>query len=180
MQVYEATGHLCAVTTKKTPLPLNQSSTYDEYLAMPPAPNVETVVPLNLSTALGGQAASAMNGEAPTANSAKGAPAPAPSASVPTKRMSITSRLRRRKSSNGSGPPAQAEEQAAADRQRQLEASGASIVRTQVSGTGRQVKARMWLAKDSPINQKQLLPLLDIVGSTNQYISKVQFVLPGC
>lgn len=173
MQIYEATGQLCAVTTKKTPLPISQSTTYEEYLAMPLAPNVETIVPLNLSTAIGGQAASAMNGEPPDLNSTKGTPVPAASSMTASRRTSITSRLRRRKGSSSNQSTPQSEEPPFGDGQQQVESSGASTVRMQMSGTGRQVKARMWLTKDSPINQKQLLPLLDIVGSTNQYISKV-------
>eukprot|EP00892_Ulva_mutabilis_P007107 jgi/Ulvmu1/4769/UM020_0054.1 len=163
--VYEATGQLCAVTTKKTPLPLSQSTTHDEYLSMAPAPNVETIVPINLSTAIGGQAANAMNGESPAAASAKAAPAPAAGASSSSKGLSLSSRFRRKRGSSSQSV-------ASADTDEQAD-SAASTVRKQVAGTGRQVKARMWLAKDSPINQKQLMPLLDIVGSTNQYISKV-------
>lgn len=171
MQIYEAAGHLCAVTTKKTPLPIVQSTTYEQYLTMPLAPNVETIVPLNLSTAIGGQAASAMNGDTPDLNSTKGTTVA--SSAMAGRRMSITSRLRRRKGSSSNHSAPQAEEQPLGDGQPQVDSSGASTVRMQMSGTGRQVKARMWLTKDSPINQKQLLPLLDIVGSTNQYISKV-------
>lgn len=169
--MYEATGQLCAVTTKKTPLPISKSTSYEEYLAMKPAPNVETVVPLNLSTAMGGQAASAMNGEPPDRGSSRAAPVPASNAAS-NRRTSITSRFRRKKTGNGS--QGMIEEQGTVDAANGGTTQVANTVRMQMSGTGRQVKARMWLANDSPINQKQLLPLLDVVGSTNQYISKVR------
>ena len=149
------------MTTKKVPLPVNQNTTHEEYMG--------TVVPLNLSTAIGGQAASAMNGEAPQASATIGTSAQAANSSSSGRGLSLASRFRRKKGSSS---------QNAAQADEQVDSAAASIVRTQVAGTGRQVKARMWLSKDSPINQKQLLPLLDIMGSTNQYISKVPGVPP--
>jgi hypothetical protein len=49
-----------------------------------------------------------------------------------------------------------------------------NVLRTRIDGTGRKMKARLWLASKVPINQRQLLPLLEIIGTQNQYIGKVR------
>ena len=41
------------------------------------------------------------------------------------------------------------------------------------SSKGRKVRARVWMARSFPLNQKQLLPLLDVMGTTNKYLQKV-------
>jgi hypothetical protein len=175
-----------AVTTKKTNLPLQATTQYDEYLEMPPAPNVETIVPLNLSNAMSAGKGTDKGTGIPrdrSWNPDAQAPSPYPQSTQPAdtsnksgssgrfSAFSYSTRGRRRHTGGSC-----VQQQAAADIQGgelDGEAQGADTVRVQVAGTGRHVKARMWLARDAPINQKQLLPLLDVIGSTNQYISKV-------
>lgn len=48
-----------------------------------------------------------------------------------------------------------------------------NVLRTRAAGNGRKVKARLWLGTSVPINQRQLLPLLEIMGTQNKYIAKV-------
>jgi GPCR-chaperone len=182
MQLYEAHGELMAVTTKKTKLAVHRGSTYQEYLDMPPARDREATVPLNLATALGGkkdgktahalqeaQTAAGKSGDG-TADSRAFEPNSTRSSRFPFSGLSRKSRgtsLRHGvdcRSSVASG---------SADEETPTLGSMSEPVRVQVAGSGRHMKARMWLTPDSPINQKQLLPLLDIVGSTNQYIIKV-------
>ena len=54
--------------------------------------------------------------------------------------------------------------------------SAQDAVRKRAAGSGRKVKARLWLANKVPINQRQLVPLLDIMSTQNQYIGKVRTV----
>lgn len=184
VQLYEAHGELMAVTTKKTKLSLKKTTTYEEYLAMPAARDVEATVPLNLSTAITGSSedkvaqafadrSKASRGEASTSSSA-GSEQRESSSKFYFSSMGFSggSRSKNGASTQAPDPTDRASSQDGAD------AAGRSDpVRVQVAGTGRTVRARMWLTPDAPINQKQLLPLLDIAGSTNQYIIKV-LVLP--
>lgn len=188
MQLYEAHGELMAVTTRKTKLALQKSTTYEEYLAMSPARDVEATVPLNLSTAITGssddkvaqafaenaKSSKSQGGGASSSGGHTSAAAEVRKSSSSklsfTSRMGFSSKGKKERSSQGSdrlGRPSSQGSDAA---------GGSDPVKVQVSGTGRTVRARMWLTKESPINQKQLLPLLDILGSTNQYIIKVHVV----
>ena len=64
--------------------------------------------------------------------------------------------------------------------------SDTHVVRTRADGSGRKFRARIWLASKVPINQRSLLPLLEIMGTQNQYIAKVRiacntnFEKPDC
>jgi hypothetical protein len=200
MQLYEANGELVAVTTKKTKLKLRKSTTYEEYLSMPAARDMEATVPLNLSTAITGNSedkvtqAFAENSEATDAQAASNTgsrPQDAAGSSLPrsgakggsskdssSSRFTFSGMGLSRKSKSCQGSTATSDRSKAvssrACSQADSDAAGGSDpVRVQVAGTGRTVRARMWLTQDAPINQKQLLPLLEIAGSTNQYILKV-------
>lgn len=193
MQLYEAHGELMAVTTKKTKLPVNKRTTYEEYVAMPAARDVEATVPLNLSNAITGGSedkvaqafadrSEASKAEASTSTSGTQGPA-ATEKEATSSRFSFTSMGLSSKNRKG-GSTHTPDRNVRASSQSGSEAADGTgrsdPVKVQVAGTGRTVRARMWLTQDSPINQKQLLPLLDIVGSTNQYIIKVLHLTMLC
>lgn len=187
-----------AVTTVKPQLKLPPKATYDDYLARPPVPNIEAVVPLNFSSGFSGSAAdeAARSASAQAQNGSAhgedlkgmdsvgwGSPPPLESeASGPYSAKSPT------QSASGSALVA-AEHDAAGSARSSLPLASSSgthrevlgpsdeaggVLRTRVKGTGRKMKARLWLAKGLPINQRQLLPLLDIISTQNQYIGKVR------
>lgn len=189
MQLYEAHGELMAVTTKKSKLrELNKRTSYAEYLAMPAARDVEATVPLNLSTAITGNSedkvaqafadrSKASKAEASTSTSTRHSSAAPDAKEAAPSRFSFSSMVFSSKGNKGASTQAPDRSVRPPIQEGSEGAGGSDPVRVQVAGTGRTVRARMWLTQDSPINQKQLLPLLDIVGSTNQYIIKV-LVLP--
>ena len=161
---------------------------------MPAARDVEATVPLNLSNAITGgsedkaaqafaERSRAAKSEATTSSSSSQSAAAtevkeASSSRFSFSSMGLTSKSKKGSSSQASGRSATASSQGSSD---MAEGSGSSDpVKVQVAGTGRTVRARMWLTQDSPINQKQLLPLLEIVGSTNQYIIKVLLLHCSC
>jgi GPCR-chaperone len=92
--------------------------------------------------------------------------------------------LRQASSAGGVGPGASgsgvglnhatsAKQKAAKTRMIRTESEDGSFIYLRHEGTGRKMRARFWLAKQLPINQQQLLPLLEVIGTSNQYIRKV-------
>jgi hypothetical protein len=149
-----------AVTTKKTKLEVSENTTYSSEDKVAQAFAVR-------AKASKSEASSSRHGAA--ASEVR-----EPSTSATSSRFSFSLGTARRSRKSAHGQSQAPDRGARAPDQEGPDAGGGSDpVKVQVAGTGRTVRARMWLTKDSPINQKQLLPLLDIVGSTNQYITKV-------
>lgn len=197
-----------AATTMKVPLLLPEGATYDDYLARPPAPNVEATVPLNFSSGFSDSAAEDAAKAAHRQARAAEQPAAEPASShaaydaqplPPSERLgdlpseasiangsqhSGKGSMRRRRprlpgrnrtSSSGTGSDSGlAAEHVNGRDHLATDTPKDNIVRTRVDGTGRKLKARLWLANKVPINQRQLLPLLDIMSTQNHYIGKVR------
>ena len=185
-QVYEAQGELMAVATIKVALRLPARATFADYCARPRVPDVQAVVPLNFSSgfsdkAADGAAAKASQGASAAGNATprdevevavgidcNGAAARSHSGSVSRRSWSG----RRRSSSGAHAQAGNVVRGWPAAGELLTLPSGAYVQRTQADGTGRRVKARLWLARDVAINQRQLLPLLDLMSTQNKYIGK--------
>jgi hypothetical protein len=180
-----------AVTTMKVALQLPRHPTFSDYLARPPAPNIEAVVPLNFSSCLSGNAADEVAMQARAQSQATDAVGHDHKSSRGSDGSSherpdpFRWGVRHQNSSSGASTTARisgkGEHQGAQDSQK-VPSAGAkearsvegTVIRTRKEGRGRRVKARLWLANNVAINQRQLLPLLDIMGTQNQYIGKVR------
>jgi hypothetical protein len=182
-QVYEAQGELMAVTLVKVRLLLPPQATFLDYLARPRVPDVEAVVPVTLTSAMSGKTADPDMHRADSQRSEASLAGPPRSSSGDGAglRKGRNRWLQRRSSKQQEPSEAQHRNHTVASRSDHgdFNGEGAYVKRTRVEGTGRRVKARLWLSSEVPINQRELLPLLDLMGTQNQYLGKVCVGLLG-
>lgn len=150
-------------------------------------PDVQAVVPLNFSSGFSDKAADGAAAKASKDASAAASATPRGEAGPAVARISngaVTSERAggvsrrswssRKRSSSGAHAQAAPPVRAKPAGELLTLPTGAYVQRTTAEGTGRRVKARMWLARDVAINQRQLLPLLDIMSTQNKYIGKAR------
>ena len=172
MQLYEAQGELMAVTTVKPKLKLPSGATYDDYLARPQVPNVEASVPLNLTSGFNTSTADDVARSACANPLDSSADTNELLGAAGNGKASLKRSNSQRKSSRG---VAKAATEAPATTSVLVdEGTAAATLKLRTKGSGRKMKARLWLAQNLPINQRQLLPLLDIISTQNKFIGKVR------
>jgi hypothetical protein len=176
-----------AVTLVKVRLLLPPQATFHDYLTRPRVPDIEAVVPITFSSGFSGKAADTAalqtkperlgrDGLSCSAESScSGSHTTCSSSGHETARKKGKNGWLQRRSSSQREPPAQNRNHASTSGSgADFNSKGAYVRRTRVEGTGRRVKARLWLSSEVPLNQRDLLPLLDLMGTQNHYLGKVR------
>lgn len=182
MRFLAAAGELRSSTIIKRTMKLSPDATYDDYARHPALEDIHAEVGLNLSNAFRDTSAADQEADALLERSRQDAKRAGASAAdsqdatwhdeeghgaedASTSSYGVSGRWQRRRARRGSAFEAAGGGLKGGGEPRRA-AKGAKV-------KGRRVRARVWMASDFPLNQKQLLPLLDVMGSTNKYLRKV-------